>query len=79
VPLLLLIAGVACSAAPALRWNAGVQERARADFDDAMKESAQAIDGESGRERGRAGATFTVALPRAEIAQVSAPARVVDC
>jgi signal transduction histidine kinase len=49
VPLLLLIAGVGCSIAVALRWDAGVQERARADFDDAVKESTQAIDGEVAR------------------------------
>jgi hypothetical protein len=49
VPLLLLVAGVTCSVALALRWNAEVQERTRTDFDDGVKESTGAIDGEVAR------------------------------
>jgi CHASE1-domain containing sensor protein len=49
VPLLLLIAGIGCSVGLALRWDAGVRERSRADFDDAVHESTVAIQGEVDR------------------------------
>jgi CHASE1-domain containing sensor protein len=48
-PLLLLVAGVGCAIALALRWDAGVHERSRGQFDDAVHESTAAIEDEVAR------------------------------